>query len=108
LLAVALSALGLALPSLAGTQAAPDVTVGYSDINIETVDGATVLLNRIKAAASDVCAPLNHGDLASRANSQRCHQKLTAAAVQKVNHPMLASVYKSAYATAPTVAAVAK
>ena len=70
--------------------------------------GATQLLTRIEVAANSVCARLDHGDVASRANRQRCEQKLTAAAVAKVNHPVLAQVYESAHRTAPRVAALVR
>jgi len=108
LFAVAAAALVLATPALSASLAGPDVNVGYSDLDIDTVDGATRLLDRIKLAADRVCAPLDHGDIASRANRGKCHQKLTAAAVSKVDHPVLAAVYKTAYPNAPAVASVSK
>ena len=108
LLVIIVAALSLAAPSVAGNLTGPDVTVRYPDLNIEAVEGATALLKRITVAATKVCAPLYHGSLASRANLDRCRQKLTAAAVTKVNHPVLAAVYKSARPTASTVAALAK
>jgi UrcA family protein len=107
-LAIAAAALVLAVPAPAASLAGPDVNVRYTDLDIDTVDGATELLNRIKAAADRVCAPLDHGDIASRANRGKCHLKLTAAAVSKVDHPVLASVYKTAYPDAPSLAAVSK
>ena len=107
LLAIAAAAL-VATPTLAGSLTGPDVSVPYSDLDIDTVDGATQLLTRIKVAADRVCAPLDHGDLASRAKHDQCHVKLTGAAVAKVDHPVLAAVYKSAYPNAPSVAALAK
>lgn len=94
--AFAAAALVLALPAAAGALTAPDVAVRYADLDIGSVAGATQLLQRIEAAADQVCARLDHGDLASRANRDRCEQKLTAAAVAKVNHPVLAQVYESA------------
>jgi UrcA family protein len=108
LLAIAAAAMAFATPTLAGSLTGPDVAVQYSDLDIDTVDGATQLLTRIKVAADRVCAPLDHGDLASRAKQDQCHLKLTAAAVSKVDHPVLAAVYKSAYPNAPSVAALAK
>ena len=108
LLALAAAALTLVTPTWAGNLTGPDVTVPYSDLDIDTVEGATQLLARIKVAADRVCAPLAHGDLASRATRDRCHLKLTGAAVARVDHPVLAAVYKSAYPDAPSVAALAK
>lgn len=91
------AALVLTVPALAGAGAltAPDVAVRYADLDVGSVAGATQLLQRIESAAEQVCARLDHGDLASRANRERCEQKLTAAAVAKVNHPVLAQVYES-------------
>jgi UrcA family protein len=106
--APALVALVLGLPAMAGAVTAPDVAVRYNDLDVDTVSGATQLLQRIESAADRVCARLDHGDLASRGNVQRCEQKLTAAAVAKVNHPVLAQVYESAHHAAPRVAALVK
>ena len=108
LLVIAAAALVLGTPTFAASLAGADVNVGYSDLDIDTVDGATQLLDRIKSAADRVCAPLDHGDIASRANRSKCHMKLTAAAVSRVDHPVLAAVYKSAYPNAPSFAAVTK
>jgi UrcA family protein len=105
---LAVLALGAAAPVLAGDLTGPNVVVRYSDLNLDSVDGATALLNRIQFAAGRVCAPLNHGDLPSRANVEKCNAKLTDAAVTKVNHPVVASVYKSAHRNASSVAALAE
>jgi UrcA family protein len=108
LLALAAFALAIATPALAGSATGPDVVVRYSDLNLDSVDGATTLLKRIKVAANNVCAPLNHGDIASRANVGRCNAKLTDAAVTKINHPVVASVYKSAHRNTSSVTALAE
>src|SRR5689334_17633393 len=76
--ALAVVALVLGLPAMAGAVTAPDVAVRYNDLDVDTVSGATQLLQRIESAADRVCARLDHGDLASRGNVQRCEQKLTA------------------------------
>jgi UrcA family protein len=107
LLVIALAAATIAAPTLAGGLTGPDVVVRYSDLNLDSVDGATALLKRIKVAADSVCSPLNHGDIASRANVDRCNAKLTDAAVTKVNHPVVASVYKSTHRNTSSVAALA-
>jgi UrcA family protein len=108
LLAIAAFTLATAAPTFAGGVTGADVIVRYSDLNLDSVDGATTLLNRIRGAADRVCAPLNHGDLASRANVDKCNAKLTDAAVTKVNHPVVASVYKSAHRNASSVASLAE
>lgn len=98
----------LTMPAVAGSVTGPDIAVRFADLDVNTVAGATQLLQRIESAADSVCARLDHGDLASRGNRERCEQKLTAAAVTKVNHPVLAQVYESAHHTAPRVAALVR
>ena len=85
-----------------------DITVHYADLDARSPEGAAVLLQRIKGAAERVCAPLDHGDLASRNRRQACEQKLTAAAVTGVDSPALASLYQSARRDAPRVIALAQ
>jgi UrcA family protein len=98
----------LSAPASATDLVGPDVTVQYGNVSIETERGASQLLKRIEAAASRVCAPLNHGDLVSRANAQACSQKLTAAAIARVNHPMLLAAYQSTGQVSPDVANLTK
>jgi UrcA family protein len=105
---LAAAAVVLTLPVVAAGVTGPDVAVRYADLDVNSVSGATQLLQRIESAADNVCARLDHGDLSSRGNRERCEQKLTAAAVTKVNHPVLAQVYESAHHTAPRVAAVVR
>lgn len=88
-------AMGLAAEANAGEVVGPDIPVRYGDLSIETEQGATQLLRRIELSARRVCAPLDHGDLASRLNESDCRQKVTAAAVAKVNHPMVQAAYRS-------------
>jgi UrcA family protein len=99
-------ALGHAAPALAGGMVGPDITVQFGDLAIDTTQGAMQLLQRIDAAAANVCAPLNHGDIASRANRDRCREKLVAEGVAKVNQPMLFAAYKDARHMAPRIARV--
>lgn len=101
-------ALTMTVPALAGAVTGPDVAVRYADIDVDTVAGATQLLQRIEVAADRVCARLDHGDLASRANRERCEQKLIGAAVSKVNQPVLVQVYQSVHRTAPRMAALVR
>ncbi len=91
----AMLALGQAAPALAGGVYGADVSVQYSDLDVDTVAGATTLLKRIHGAAQSVCAPIDHGSLSSRARRDACQGKLTAAAVARVNRPVLLAVYES-------------
>ena len=104
----AISSLPLAAPAFASDITGRDVAVQYADLDVETVDGATRLLQRIEAAAGRVCAPLDHGDLASRRSRDACEHKLTSNAVSQVDSPALASVYQSARRDASRVIAQAK
>jgi UrcA family protein len=94
----------LSLPSLATDLTGPDITVNYADLAIDEAPGATQLLKRIEAAAGRLCARLDHGDLASRSNARDCRRQVTAAAVYKVNHPMLLAVYDAQRGATETVA----
>jgi UrcA family protein len=109
-LAIACATLMTALtpPLHAGEIVGPDITVRYADLAIESEQGASRLLQRIEWAAQRVCARLDHGTLASRTNAKACRQTVAAAAVQKVNHPMLQAVYDSAKGARPPVASLVR
>lgn len=104
----AIISLPLAASASASDITGRDVTVQYADVDTDSIAGATLLLQRIQVAAESVCAPLDHGDLASRSRRLACEQKLTAAAVTRVNSPALASVYQSARRDTRRVIAQAK
>ena len=99
---------GLAGPANAADLVGPDIAVRYGDLAIGTEQGASTLLKRIKGAAGRVCVRLDHGSLVSRNNVKTCNRKVTAAAVNKVNHPMLLAVYNSARGAAPPIASLTK
>jgi len=101
-------AMGLALSANAAEFTGPDVTVRYDSPALDTAQGASQLLKRIESAAGRICARLDHGSLASRANAQTCSRNVTADAVRKVNHPMLLAAYDAAAGVAPPVARVTK
>lgn len=105
LLASALVAWAQPATSLAaGAVVGADITVRYDDLAIDKPAGAIRLLNRIQVAASSVCDPLAHGDLSSRTNRDNCRAHLVAAAVAKVNKPMLFAVYTGAVSDLTRVA----
>jgi UrcA family protein len=107
LIAVAAS-LSIASTASASGITARDVTVTYSAPDAGNVAGATLLLRRIEAASARVCAPVGHGDLASRSRRLACEQRLTADAVSRVNSPVLADVYRSMRGDASRVIALAR
>jgi UrcA family protein len=92
---LALVAMAQVAPSFAGSSVGPDVAVRYSDLDLTTVEGATVMLQRINAAAKRVCAPLYHGTLGSMVKRDTCRNQLIAETVAKMNRPALAAVYVS-------------
>ena len=100
--------MGLTPPSHAAEMVGPDITVRYARSRHRHRTG------RVEAAAANRMGraarlrPLDHGTLASRANARACRQKVAAAAVQKVNHPMLQAVYDSASGARPPVASLGR
>lgn len=101
-------AVGLAGTANANDLVGPDITVRYGDLAVDTQQGASALLQRIEGAAGRVCARLDRGSLVSRKVVKACNRDVTDAAVNKVNHPMLLSVYDSARGVAPPVARLTK
>jgi UrcA family protein len=86
----AIGAVGIA--HAAGADA-PTLTVGYSDLDLSTQQGALVLYQRIEAAAYRVCAADDMLDLNAMATARVCREGAIAGAVRAVNRPTLASVY---------------
>ena len=101
-------AVGLAAPANATDLVGPDIKIQYANFALDTAQAASQLLKRIEGAAGRVCARLDHGTLASRRNADNCSRKLTADALNKVNHPMLLAVYTSDGPVAPPVASLTK
>jgi UrcA family protein len=101
-------ALGLAAATNAAELADGSITVRYGDLRIETEQGAAVLLRRIQRAAERVCEPLEYGTAAKPVRAKACRLEATAAAVSKVDHPMLQAVYNSAKGVRPPVASLGR
>lgn len=86
--------------SFAGICSAADANplqalVKYGDLNVSSTEGATVLYNRIRAAAEQVCRPLDSRDFAFQRLKEACIHNAIADAVTKVNQPALFSVYSA-------------
>jgi UrcA family protein len=75
------------------TDAVHSEKVSYADLNLATPAGAATLYNRIEIAARRVCGP----DIGATRYFERkgCRKSAVAAAVTKVNSPMLTAVYHS-------------
>jgi len=70
-----------------------NVHVKYGDLNVGTQAGATVLYQRIRQAADQVCGKADVRDLAGAARVQACTGQAIAAAVAAVGVPTLTAVY---------------
>jgi UrcA family protein len=76
-------------------------TVAYGDLNLDSAGGAKALYHRIKAAAREVCSPLDGKDLTLRAAWQSCYDHAIDAAVVKVNSREFAIVRAQSTGHAP-------
>ena len=102
LIATALfSAISFSFAALPATADIDQVTVKFGDLDISHPQGATVLYNRIRAAAEEVCSPLVGSAIASAAgrggpNALRaCVNESIEDAVIKLNEPALIAVYSA-------------
>jgi UrcA family protein len=73
----------------------PARTVHYSDLDINTRAGATVLYARIRNAAQQVCGDVDSRQLAVSAAAKACVNRAIYTSVRSVNSPKLTSVYNS-------------
>ncbi|HXC07750.1 MAG TPA: UrcA family protein [Steroidobacteraceae bacterium] len=69
----------------------PSKTVKFSDLDIQTVEGAKVLYHRIRLAAHQVCLEVAR-DPVTREGAQGCIDKAIDHAVKKVNAPYLTAL----------------
>ena len=68
------------------------VTVRYSDLNLATREGATVLYARINHAARSVCATDDIRELGALAAAKACQREAVAQAVHAVHSEQLATL----------------
>jgi UrcA family protein len=70
-----------ASPALAQGPAVPSqVAVGYTDLDLSTVDGARTLDRRIRTAVEAVCGPTSDADPAGKNDVRRCRAETLAVA----------------------------
>jgi UrcA family protein len=81
------------LSSAAEQPPAPGTVVKYSDLNVSSTQGAATLYGRIRSAAASECAPVSHGDEASKLRMQACIYQTVQEAVSRANLPALSAVY---------------
>src|SRR5690242_18162139 len=83
-------------------------TVSYRDLNLNTIEGATILYQRIRGAASAVCG----GDAGRRLEEWQayngCFKHAIAQAVVKVNSPMLTAVHNGGKPSSSVTAMLSK
>jgi len=92
---VLIAAALMALSTGANAADAPQVHVSYADLNISTPAGATVLYQRIRVAAAQVCGATDQRELARSAHSKPCSDKAIADAVAAVGNDALTDVYQA-------------
>jgi UrcA family protein len=86
----------IAIDAYAGeTHDVPTRTVRYADLDLNTQKGATVLYNRIRQAAEQVCGYEGRLPLAKAAPVMACVDKAVASSVQAVNNAKVTGVYDS-------------
>jgi UrcA family protein len=84
-----------ALPAAADSLEPLKVTVKFGDLDISHPQGAAVLYRRIRAAAQNVCSPLDGGGVSAKMHLDACVKKAVAEAVTTVDEPALFAVYSA-------------
>lgn len=96
-LAVVLSALGG--PGALAREVDPEVEVelerlSYTRLDLSTESGARVMLKRVRAAATRVCARVNAADLPGRGvRVAECRREVIAAALSRLDAPLVTAEY---------------
>ena len=92
----------LTMSFFANSQAADDsqearsITLQYLSRDLDTLQGASILYRRIRAAATSVCSPLENRALERKASWDRCLNNAVANAVAAVHNDTL-SAYHAQY-----------
>ena len=98
---IAASLFSVLSASLAAQPAAADSfeplkeTVKFGDLDISHPQGAAALYQRIRAAAQNVCSPLDGGGLSAKTRLEACAKRAVADAVKMVDEPALFAVYSA-------------
>ena len=90
LLAVCITGAAVAHAEAAGVRS---VEVKYSDLNMQSLEGARALHRRLVAAARQVCPDAYSKDLAVAMAGRRCIDAAVDRAVEAVAQPKLAQVH---------------
>jgi UrcA family protein len=73
----------------------PRVTARFGDLDLSKPRGAETLYRRIRAAAEQVCAPLDDRDLARHMRFNACVENTISTAVANVDRPTLTAYYEA-------------
>jgi UrcA family protein len=82
-----------ALPAVADSFDAPQITVKYADLNTSSPQGAAMLYGRIKSAAKSVCSQFDGPGVEAYQQRNACITKAIWDAVTQVNAPALSALY---------------
>lgn len=108
---VALAALfAVATPALAAQPVptageARQVTVRYADLDLSRPAGADAMIARIRQAAEVACSGFSTRELAEMAQQRACLSETMAAAVRKVNAPLVTARFEGPAKAAARLAA---
>jgi UrcA family protein len=72
-------------------------TVAFGDLDVSTNSGATTLLQRINAAAADVCTPAHSSRKWSEQQAETCRKRAVNDAVDEVGSPALTQAATQAH-----------
>jgi UrcA family protein len=86
-------ALSFSCAAMADNYGPHTLTVNFGDLDAAHPQGASVLYQRIRAAAQSVCSPFEGGSLNDKARLKDCVDASIADAVFRVNEPALTEVY---------------
>jgi UrcA family protein len=93
--AVCLASVAITAHADEAANGVPTRTVRYSDLDINTRAGATVLYARIRYAAQQVCGDADSRQWAASAAVKACVNRAIYTSVRSVNSPKLTNVYNS-------------
>jgi UrcA family protein len=71
------------------------LVVNYGDLNLDSDQGAKLLLERLRQAAQGVCEPLEGRPLSVRNRWLICYDQALASAVAHINKPSVSALYQA-------------
>jgi len=86
--------LGAAQGSFGSNDGTRTFTVNYRDLNLSTIEGASILYQRLKGAARAVCDGPPSGEVHAYQEWRSCYEAAIADAVAKVDSPLLTALYR--------------